>query len=145
MNRRRHRERVSYCGGVSARETRATDAGQLQLLYHVSELSRQGFFFFPVASQWNRVEWRIDYSSLKSFSAWQGCARLMSRESNLTRLWLKWVESELSRPWNQGYQSNQSRVPSVAEWSKALESDASAGGESPVRAPVRAATLCPYA
>ena len=35
--------------------------------------------------------------------------------------------------------------PSVAEWSKALESDASAGGESPVRAPVRAATLCPYA
>ena len=27
----------------------------------------------------------------------------------------------------------------------ALESDASAGGESPVRAPVRAATLCPYA
>ena len=37
------------------------------------------------------------------------------------------------------------KVPSVAEWSKALESDASAGGESPVRAPVRAATLCPYA
>ena len=36
-------------------------------------------------------------------------------------------------------------VPSVAEWSKALESDATAGGESPVRAPVRAATLCPYA
>ena len=34
-------------------------------------------------------------------------------------------------------------VPSVAEWSKALESDATAGGESPVRAPVRAATLCP--
>ena len=29
----------------------------------------------------------------------QGCTRLMSRESNLTRLWLKWVESELSRPW----------------------------------------------
>ena len=29
----------------------------------------------------------------------QRCARLMSRESNLTRLWLKWVESELSRPW----------------------------------------------
>ena len=37
------------------------------------------------------------------------------------------------------------QCPSVAEWSKALESDASAGGESPVRAPVRAATLCPYA
>ena len=36
-------------------------------------------------------------------------------------------------------------VPSVAEWSKALESDATAGGESPVRAPVLAATLCPYA
>ena len=36
-------------------------------------------------------------------------------------------------------------VPSVAEWSKALESDAGVGGESPVRAPVRAATLCPYA
>ena len=32
----------------------------------------------------------------------------------------------------------------MIEWSKALESDASAGGESPVRAPVRAATLCPY-
>ena len=32
-------------------------------------------------------------------------------------------------------------ISSVAEWSKALESDASAGGESPVRAPVRAATL----
>ena len=28
-------------------------------------------------------------------------------------------------------------VPSVAEWSKAPESDAGAGGESPVRAPVR--------
>ena len=27
----------------------------------------------------------------------------------------------------------------------APESDAGAGGESPVRAPVRAATLCPYA
>ena len=27
-----------------------------------------------------------------------------------------------------------SSVPSVVEWSKALESDASAGGESPVRA-----------
>ena len=39
----------------------------------------------------------------------------------------------------------QHKVPSVAEWYKALESDASAGGESPVRAPVRAATLCPYA
>ena len=37
------------------------------------------------------------------------------------------------------------RVPSMAEWSKALESDASASGESPVRALVRAATLCPYA
>ena len=32
----------------------------------------------------------------------QSCARLMSRESNLTRLWLKWVESELSRPWKSG-------------------------------------------
>ena len=31
----------------------------------------------------------------------------------------------------------------MAEWSKALESDAGAGGESPVQAPVRAATLCP--
>ena len=37
--------------------------------------------------------------------------------------------------------NNNNSVPSVAEWSKALESDASAGGESPVRAPVRAATL----
>ena len=27
----------------------------------------------------------------------QGCARLMSRESNLTRLWLEWVKSELSQ------------------------------------------------
>ena len=35
-------------------------------------------------------------------------------------------------------------VPSVAEWLKAQDFDASAGGESPVRAPVRAATLCPY-
>ena len=37
-------------------------------------------------------------------------------------------------------------VPSVAEF-KARESDASARfepGDSPVRAPVRAATLCPY-
>ena len=38
-----------------------------------------------------------------------------------------------------------SEVSSVAEWSKAPESDASAGGESSVRAPVRAAALCPYA
>ena len=37
------------------------------------------------------------------------------------------------------------KVPSVAEWSREPESDAGAGGESPVRAPVRAATLCPYA
>ena len=36
-------------------------------------------------------------------------------------------------------------VPSVAERSKTPESDANAGGESPVRARVRAATLCPYA
>ena len=36
-------------------------------------------------------------------------------------------------------------VPCVAEWFKAPESDARAGVESPVRAPVRAATLCPYA
>ena len=43
------------------------------------------------------------------------------------------------------YFDNTFIVPSVAEWIKALESDASAGGESPVRAPVRAATLCPYA
>ena len=35
--------------------------------------------------------------------------------------------------------------PSVAGWFKAPESDVSAGGESPVRAPVLAATLCPYA
>ena len=35
-------------------------------------------------------------------------------------------------------------VSSVAEWIQAPESDASAGGESPVRAPVQAATLCPY-
>ena len=35
-------------------------------------------------------------------------------------------------------------VPSVAEWLKARDFDVSAGGESPVRAPVRAATLCPY-
>ena len=34
--------------------------------------------------------------------------------------------------------------PSVAEWIKAQDFDASAGGESPVRAPVRAAALCPY-
>ena len=35
------------------------------------------------------------------------------------------------------------KVPSVAEWSKALESDASASGESSVRAQVRAATPLP--
>ena len=39
---------------------------------------------------------------------------------------------------------NAQRWPS-SSYSKALESDASAGGESPVRAPVRAATLCLYA
>ena len=43
------------------------------------------------------------------------------------------------------FQQLWTQVPSVAEWSKALESDASAGGESPVRVPVQAATLCPYA
>ena len=36
-----------------------------------------------------------------------------------------------------------SMIPSVAGWSKALESDASTGGESPVRAPVRAAHFAP--
>ena len=30
----------------------------------------------------------------QDMTSYQGCARLMSRESNLTRLWLKWVESE---------------------------------------------------
>ena len=35
-------------------------------------------------------------------------------------------------------------VPSVTEWIKAQDFDASAGGESPVQTPVRAATLCPY-
>ena len=34
--------------------------------------------------------------------------------------------------------------PPVAEWLKAQDFDASAGGDSPVRAPVQAATLCPY-
>ena len=34
-------------------------------------------------------------------------------------------------------------VPSVTEWIKAQDFDASAGFASPVRAPVRAATLCP--
>ena len=34
-------------------------------------------------------------------------------------------------------------VPYLAEWIKAPDFDASAGGESPVRAPVRAATLVP--
>ena len=33
----------------------------------------------------------------------------------------------------------------VAEWIKAPDFDASAGGESPVRAPMRVDTLCPYA
>ena len=33
----------------------------------------------------------------------------------------------------------------MAEWSKALDYDAGTGGESPVRAPARAATHCPYA
>ena len=36
---------------------------------------------------------------LVTLTSGQGCARLMSYESNLTRLWLKWVESESSRPW----------------------------------------------
>ena len=36
-------------------------------------------------------------------------------------------------------------IPSVAEWFKELESDASVDGERPVQAPVQAATLCPYA
>ena len=35
-------------------------------------------------------------------------------------------------------------VLSVAEWIKAPDLDASAGGESPGRTPVRAATLCLY-
>ena len=35
-------------------------------------------------------------------------------------------------------------VLSVAEWIKAQDFDASAGGERPVRVPVRAAALCPY-
>ena len=43
-----------------------------------------------------------------------------------------------------GDEGTSSKVPSVAEWVKAPESDASTGSESPVRAPVRAATLCPY-
>ena len=51
----------------------------------------------------------------------------------------KWLRYDIK------HVKNKTCVPSVAEWSKALESDASAGGESPVRAPVRAATLCPYA
>ena len=40
--------------------------------------------------------------------------------------------------------SKNNNVPSLTEWIKAPDFDASAGGgETPVRAPVRAATLCP--
>ena len=38
----------------------------------------------------------------------QGCARLMNRESNLTRL--KWVESELSRQWKSRIWVSLSRI-----------------------------------
>ena len=46
------RERVLYRGDVSARETRATDAGQLQLPRVRTEHARK-FFFFRAASRWN--------------------------------------------------------------------------------------------
>ena len=44
--------------------------------------------------------WSLSAAGL--FSAYQGCARLMSREKNSIRLWIKWVESESSRPWKSG-------------------------------------------
>ena len=47
--------------------------------------------------------WVVHFLCLKKTSAdtypHQGCVRLMSGESNLTRLWLKWVESKSSRLW----------------------------------------------
>ena len=46
----------------------------------------------------------------------QGCARLMSHESNLTRLWLKWVESSWVSRKNQGFESSQSRVTLMVIW-----------------------------
>ena len=46
------RERVLYRGDVSARETRATDAGQLQLPRVRIEHARN-FLYFRAAGQWN--------------------------------------------------------------------------------------------
>ena len=48
------RERVMYRSDVSARETRATEAGQLQLPSVETELARK-FFFCRAVKQWNRA------------------------------------------------------------------------------------------
>ena len=40
----------------------------------------------------------------------------MSHESNLTRLWLKWVESSWVSRQNQGFESSQSRVTLIMIW-----------------------------
>ena len=55
-------------------------------------------------------------SALDEVSPKQGCARLMSHESNLTRLWLKWVESSWVSRKNQGFESSQSRVTLMVIW-----------------------------
>ena len=48
------RERVLYRGNVSTRETRATDAGQLQIPRVRTEHARK-FFNFRAADQWNKA------------------------------------------------------------------------------------------
>ena len=48
------RGRVLYRGDVSARETRATEASQLQLPRVRTEQARK-FFFYRAADEWNRA------------------------------------------------------------------------------------------
>ena len=78
---------------------------RLWRVYLIYKLRREGLYmktmFAPPpwenhdACLWLSRAPRISWPTRRS----QGCARLMSHESYLTRLWLKWVESELNRSW----------------------------------------------
>ena len=80
-------------------------------------LKRKSLCTFHAHSKYrSRSSFLFKQGFLPGVGAHQGCARLMSRESNLTRLWLKWVESESSRPWKSRIWVDQSRVTLMVIW-----------------------------
>ena len=66
-----------------------------------SELSQSRKVKCWVESELSQLDCQMSQSRV-SLKIWVEHSRNPGRESNLTRLWLKWVESELSRLWKSG-------------------------------------------